>query len=237
MRPHAPDRGAFGTVHFAPTSCPVHPKSWGPLRRTFFLLRHHGTADLASVRSLALRLRTALPTNRVRPGNLPFGAVDVLNWLHCPRSTLKRKMDIDATRFGRLTIEADDILRFPAGLLGLDGCIDWVLLSDIQHDALGWMQSASREEVALAVVSPRRFVPEYQLRVPRRELEPLALDTAQHAHVLAILSKNDDAITLNLKAPLVINLERRLGRQVITLDDQPVQHEIQAVSSPRKKIA
>ena len=99
------------------------------------------------------------------------------------------------------------------------------------------MQSASCGDIALAVVSPRRFVPEYQLRVPRRELEPLALDTAQQAHVLVILSKNEDAITLNLKAPLLINLERRLGRQVIVLNDQPVQHEIQAITSPRKKIA
>ncbi|HMC10031.1 MAG TPA: flagellar assembly protein FliW, partial [Pirellulaceae bacterium] len=29
-------------------------------------------------------------------------------------------------------------------------------------------------------------------------------------------------LTLNLKAPLIINLDRRLGRQVITTDEQPV---------------
>jgi flagellar assembly factor FliW len=29
-------------------------------------------------------------------------------------------------------------------------------------------------------------------------------------------------LTLNLKAPLIINLDRRLGRQVITSDEQPV---------------
>lgn len=40
--------------------------------------------------------------------------------------------------------------------------------------------------------------------------------------MLSVVSQSDGDLTLNLKAPLVINLDRRLGRQVITSDDQPV---------------
>jgi len=36
------------------------------------------------------------------------------------------------------------------------------------------------------------------------------------------VNRNKHSVTLNLKAPLIINLDRRLGRQVITNDDQPV---------------
>ncbi|MCI0403985.1 MAG: flagellar assembly protein FliW, partial [Acidobacteria bacterium] len=42
------------------------------------------------------------------------------------------------------------------------------------------------------------------------------------AFVLSVVSKSDGELTLNLKAPLIINLDRRLGRQVVTADEQPV---------------
>ena len=37
-------------------------------------------------------------------------------------------MEIRTTRFGPLEVEADDVIRFPAGLAGLEGCLDWVFL-------------------------------------------------------------------------------------------------------------
>jgi len=146
-------------------------------------------------------------------------------------------MEIPTSRFGPIEIEAADILHFPEGLAGLDGCLDWVFLADSMNDALGWLQSATHEEVALAVVSPRRFVPDFQVRVPRRELDALELEPAHGAHVLVIVSKNDRSITLNLKAPLIINLERRRGRQVVSLADQPLQYEPYGQPSPWKKTA
>jgi len=146
-------------------------------------------------------------------------------------------MQIATTRFATVKIEPEDIIDFPTGLIGLDGSRRWVLLADGQSDVLGWLQSIQRPEVALAVVSPRRFVPDYQARVYRRELEPLQLRRAADAQILVILSQHDESITLNLKGPLVINLERRLGRQVIVNDDQPVQYVIGAAEVSLKKSA
>jgi len=40
-----------------------------------------------------------------------------------------------------------------------------------------------------------------------------------------------------LKAPVVINLERRLGRQVVANGDQPVQYELISQPAPLKKSA
>src|SRR5580698_1688519 len=98
-------------------------------------------------------------------------------------------MDIQTTRFATVAIEADDILHFPAGLAGLEDCRHWVLLADAVNDALGWLQSTSRPEVALAVVTPRRFVPDYQVRIVRVELAPLAILQVQDAKVLVIVGK------------------------------------------------
>ncbi len=146
-------------------------------------------------------------------------------------------MQIRTTRFGPLDIEADDVIQFPAGLLGMEDCRAWVLLADAQNDALGWLQSTTRPEVALAVVSPRRFVPNYQFRVFRSELSTLELGDVKTAQVLVIVGKQDGTITLNLKAPVVINLQRRQGRQVVANGDQPVQFELSTIPAPLKKSA
>jgi flagellar assembly factor FliW len=149
----------------------------------------------------------------------------------------QRIMEIPTSRFGPVQIAPGDVIRFPAGLLGLDDCTQWVLLGDSQNASLGWLQSTTQAEVALAVVSPRRFVADYQLRVTRSELGPMLSEHLEDVHVLVIVGKNDNGITLNLKAPLVIHLGQRLGRQVVASGEGPVQYELCREMSPRKKIA
>src|SRR4029079_364608 len=103
--------------------------------------------------------------------------------------------------------------------------------------ALGWLQSISRPEIALAVVCPRRFVPDYQLRVSKSEMNPLELDDLAQAQVLLIVGKNQYGVTLNLKAPLVINIDRRLGRQVMANGDHPVQYQLKDGTRALRKSA
>jgi flagellar assembly factor FliW len=96
------------------------------------------------------------------------------------------------------------------------------------------MQSA---EIALPVVSPRRFVPEYQVRLDPIDIESLHLGSVNQAYVLSIVSRDHDVLTLNLRAPIIINLDRRLGCQVITTDQQPIQYELTALPLPMRRIA
>jgi flagellar assembly factor FliW len=131
-------------------------------------------------------------------------------------------MQIGTKHFGTVEIEVDDILLFPHGIIAFEDCRHWVLLADAENPALAWLQSVSREEVALPVVSPRRFAPSYSVHVARGQLSALEFSQFDQAYVLSVVSQSDGDLTLNLKAPLIINLDRRLGRQVITTDEQPV---------------
>jgi flagellar assembly factor FliW len=144
-------------------------------------------------------------------------------------------MNISTTKFGSLSIEEADVLTFVDGLIGMEDCHRWVLLGDSENAALAWMQSLERPEVALAVVSPRRFVPDYQVRISKREIAPLALENPNDAQVLVIISNVGGALALNLKAPLVIHLAERVGRQIVARDDHAVQHRLQATA--RRKTA
>ena len=146
-------------------------------------------------------------------------------------------MRINTSRFGRIDVDAGDIIQFPSGLPGLEDCREWALLADSTNDALGWLQCTTRGDMALAVVSPRRFVPDYQVRIPRSELTPLAISDISQAQVVVVVGKTDTTLTLNLKAPIVINLEARTGRQVVASGELPLQYELTIQRQPLRKSA
>jgi flagellar assembly factor FliW len=135
-------------------------------------------------------------------------------------------MLITTTRFGSIPVKADDIVTFPTGLIGYEACRRWILLADAELDQVGWLQSITNPDVAMAVISPRRFLPEYEVHVGRSQLAPLELTGVDQAFVLNVLALNEGRLTVNLRAPLIVNLNRRMGRQIITTDDQPTQFEL-----------
>jgi flagellar assembly factor FliW len=144
-------------------------------------------------------------------------------------------MNLSTTKFGSISIEENDVLTFVDGLIGMKDCQRWVLLGDAENAALAWLQSLERPEVALGVVSPRRFVPDYQVRIAKREIAPLNLVNPNDAQVLVIISNVGGTLSLNLKAPLVIHLAARVGRQIVARDDHAVQHRLQSMA--RRKTA
>jgi flagellar assembly factor FliW len=162
-------------------------------------------------------------------------------------------MDVFTTRFGVLSIQPHDEIVFENGLIGLEDCKRWVVLTDSNNGALGWLQNLEQGHIAVGVVSPRRFVPNYQLRVDRSDLRTLGLVTIRDAEVVAIASRqptptldsrprgNDGmeptGLTLNLRAPLVINVEKRLGCQVIAKDEHPVQYPLDLQNLKLRRIA
>ncbi|MBM4092868.1 MAG: hypothetical protein FJ276_26190 [Planctomycetes bacterium] len=135
-------------------------------------------------------------------------------------------MEISTTRFGMLSVDVDDLLHFPRGVIGFEECRHWVLLADGNSSAVGWLQSAERPAVALAVVSPRRFANDYRIRLGQSQMAPLALSPPDRLFALCVVSRKEGRYTMNLRAPILINLDRRLGCQVITSDDQPVQMDL-----------
>lgn len=143
-------------------------------------------------------------------------------------------MYVMTTRFGNVPIEPSDVLRFDQGLIGMEMCREWVLLADDSNSSLAWLQSLDRPEVALAVVSPRRFVRDYQVRISSRDIAPLGAGSSKSLQVLAILNRHQDTLTLNLKAPIVVNLATNRGRQVVAKNDHEVQYVLGATIPMRR---
>jgi flagellar assembly factor FliW len=142
-------------------------------------------------------------------------------------------MQIQSSRFGTLDVHYSDMLFMPQGLIGLETCRHWVLLANEENEEVAWLQSVALSEVALPVISPRRFLPQYKLHVHRRDLEVLQMHQRDKVFVLTVVSRTGDSLTTNLKSPIVLNATQRLAIQVVVTDDQPLAHPLALMENHR----
>jgi flagellar assembly factor FliW len=130
-------------------------------------------------------------------------------------------MKIDTTRFGEMEINEGSVVEFPEGLLGLHRFRRYVFI-DRQNSQFRWMQSVDLPELAFLVADPQVFAPDYRAEVKASDLDPLGTaDPRKLAMgVICTVPENPAEATVNLKAPLIIDIESRRGKQVV-LNDSP----------------
>ncbi len=145
-------------------------------------------------------------------------------------------MRIDTQRFGTLRLSAEQLFLFPQGLIGMETLRQWALLPDPDNASVAWLQSASRGDRAIAVVSPRAFFDDYRVHVSRRDLAGLHMQAGAEIYVLTAVSGHVGKLTTNLRSPFLLNLNRRLGCQAITSDDQPIQAPL-PVAAPSQQVS
>ena len=124
----------------------------------------------------------------------------------------------------RAADDAMGVLHFPDGLPGFENLRDFVLLRDDELLPIVFLTSLGEPRVCFPVLPMHRIERDYRLRLSdddRRALE-LCGEPVVGANVLclAILNLGDGAqpVSANLLAPIVINRENWIGRQVIQVD-------------------
>jgi flagellar assembly factor FliW len=139
--------------------------------------------------------------------------------------------------FGWLDIGPEGILHFPDGIVGYETQRHWVLLAEEGDSNVGWLQSLTDPDLALSLVPPHRYVRNYVLRVDRREISCLPWTAEDRALLFVVISEREGKLTANLRAPIIINLDRGFGRQVVVADEQPVQYALSDSLAQIRKIA
>ena len=132
--------------------------------------------------------------------------------------------------FGEIEIREQQIIDFPEGILGFDDVRKFVLLdAHDENSPLKWLQAYDEPNLAFVIIRPVDFMKEYELVVSMNDLEAVGADTAENLIVFAIVTipSNPSEMTANLQGPIIINPEKRLGRQAISLSDRySVRHKI-----------
>ena len=136
---------------------------------------------------------------------------------------------------GEIELPARARLRFAEGLPGFEAEHDFALIEDADFAPFGWLQSLGDPNVRFLVIDPALVRPGYAIDLADGDVASLALSGPHEARLLAIVTVPDDveAMTANLKAPVVVNTRLAQARQVILTDDRfLLQHPVFARDEP-----
>jgi len=126
---------------------------------------------------------------------------------------------VQTKAFGAIDVDERQKILFPYGILGFESLKSYVLL-DAAQPPFYWLQSLESPQIAFVLIEPRLFRPDFVLEVNPEELAEIDIHSPAEALVFAIVTVPEDPrlMTANLQGPIVINRERRIARQLISID-------------------
>ena len=129
-------------------------------------------------------------------------------------------MSMDAATVLADADEASGNIHFADGLFGFPGCKRFDLRATARP-SFYWMQSLDEPSVSFVLVDPFDFVSDYVADIADTDVARLAAHATHEVAVLTIATLPSDAdqpVTVNLQAPIAINVANGSARQVVLND-------------------
>ncbi len=148
-------------------------------------------------------------------------------------------MKADTRLFGKIDIDDSKIIIFKEGIIGFPDLKHFTLIYDEEKEGQGrikWLQSMDDPAFALPVINPLDIKPDYQPVVNEEGLQSLGSMPNESAFMLVTITvpKEIEKMSVNLKAPFVINMDNLHGVQIIIEDDYPVKYKIYNILNKKK---
>ncbi len=125
---------------------------------------------------------------------------------------------VSSRRFGAFAVPGERILTFPQGLIGFPTMRRFVILEHRPGSPFKWMLSLDDPELAFAVADPCELVEGYTAPI-ELAVRVLATEAAEVAlFVLVTIPGDPTAMTVNLMAPVAVDMKTRRGRQLVVED-------------------
>jgi len=128
---------------------------------------------------------------------------------------------VDSKLLGELRVLPNDVLLFPAGLLGFPECRRFALLRG-GRDGLFWLQSMEYSTLAFLLVDPFTIESSYSFDVQPSQIADLGPADPADVGLLSVVtlpSNREEQPTVNLQGPLIINFKTRQAKQLVSGDE------------------
>ena len=132
-------------------------------------------------------------------------------------------MTITTKLFGEIEVDEDKKITFSQGIIGFPDIKDFLLIHDSESNgSIRWMQSIQEPVFAMPVMDPLVVKSDYNPCIEDELLKPLGEVKEENTLVLVTLTVPHEVenMTVNLKAPIIINGENRQAAQLIIDDEQ-----------------
>lgn len=134
---------------------------------------------------------------------------------------MRRRLIIQTKYLGEVEISEDKIVHFESGIPGFEDEKRFVLLDIDEKIIFQILQSVETKNLAFFVVNPYLLFEDYSIDLNDSIIESLDIREEKDVVVLSIMTLKEpfSESTVNLKAPLIINLKNKRGKQYILQDD------------------
>ncbi|WP_096156602.1 flagellar assembly protein FliW [Bacillus sp. FJAT-45066] len=126
-------------------------------------------------------------------------------------------MKINTKYHGELEIMEQDLVEFPKGIPGFLEEKKFVLVPFSEDGMFQILQSVKTEVLAFVVTNPFLFIQDYDFKLEQSTVELLEIENREDVLTYVILTVHEQfqETTANLQGPIVINVNKRIGKQVI----------------------
>lgn len=148
-------------------------------------------------------------------------------------------MNVNTRMFGEIEVQEDKIIHFTDGIIGFPDCKNFTLIYDEEKGSrrsICWLQSIDEPVFALPVLDPILIKEDYNPVVEDEHLSSLGVLTEENTFILVTVTVPEELkeMSVNLKAPIIINVDNRRACQLIIDDNVPVKYKIYELLKARK---
>ncbi len=113
-------------------------------------------------------------------------------------------------------ITVSEAVTFPNGIPGFETCRSWVVMAAESATPLRRLHAMDGADASFLAIDPRAVLDNYRCDLSASDLRRLgAGDNDSLLWLAIVMMEPDGALTVNLRAPIVINPKTMTGQQVL----------------------
>ena len=124
-------------------------------------------------------------------------------------------MKVMSSRFGTIELDEQQVINFPAGIIGFPDETSFVMIRPRPESPIAWLHSTQTSSFALPVVSAEALETDIGDTVFEASQAAGLVASDEPFAIMAVLNASGARASVNLMAPIIVNAETRQGAQVL----------------------
>ena len=133
-------------------------------------------------------------------------------------------MQVETRDFGLAEIDEKDVVTFVKPILGFEEYSQFVMIMDQDIQGFAWLQSVQEKELCF-IIANAALIDGYAPTIDKDTLEALGGEYTE-MWLMASIKEETIKTTVNLKSPLLFNMNSFTAVQAVSEDDLPFRFAI-----------
>lgn len=131
-------------------------------------------------------------------------------------------MRIDTKFFGEMEIDELSIIEFEKPILAFEDNKKFAVIDGMNDLVFTFLQSIEDSSLCFLTIPPALVVEEYDIELSEEIVKLLSLEKPEDVLLFNIITvpENVEDMTVNLKAPIIVNVKNRKAAQEVLAEDK-----------------